>query len=251
MVSRVGCALVALWVVLAGSAQARAQECVPACRSGYVCHEGRCIDACNPACPVGQRCEAGGVCVDATLLAPVPQVSTGYLTVSTERVGSGSIDTGWAIDAGVWGIVNVAVALGVATAQLFIEDQVARGGVGIATVGYLAATGPLVVAGGASSEGRGATGLEVVGWITYGIGVTGGIVLSALNLTDDGPEDGFWYFIPLGMLAISHGLFAGDALIAGSRSSELSSRPALAPSFALVPDSRGGLHGIVSLSGAF
>ncbi|MGD8862085.1 MAG: hypothetical protein PVI30_18885 [Myxococcales bacterium] len=48
--------------------EAAAQEadappaCVPECRSGYLCHEGRCVSACNPPCGPGERC-ADGECL--------------------------------------------------------------------------------------------------------------------------------------------------------------------------------------------
>jgi hypothetical protein len=44
--------------VVAGDA-----ECFPPCRSGYLCHLGRCIEACNPPCPEGERCNESGECV--------------------------------------------------------------------------------------------------------------------------------------------------------------------------------------------
>lgn len=48
---------------MAVSFSVRAQECVPACRSGYICHEGTCIEKCNPPCPEGERCTDDARCV--------------------------------------------------------------------------------------------------------------------------------------------------------------------------------------------
>lgn len=48
-----------------------AQECVPACRSGYVCVDAQCVSACNPPCGNGESC-VGGECVAP---APPPQQS--------------------------------------------------------------------------------------------------------------------------------------------------------------------------------
>jgi hypothetical protein len=45
-------------------------ECIPACRSGYVCHQGQCISACNPPCAAGEVCTGAGVC-ERTAAAPV------------------------------------------------------------------------------------------------------------------------------------------------------------------------------------
>lgn len=53
------------WVLFSAVA-AMAQEdtsCFPACRSGYVCYQGQCIEACNPPCPDGERCSAEGECI--------------------------------------------------------------------------------------------------------------------------------------------------------------------------------------------
>lgn len=38
------------------------KACVPSCRSGFVCIEGQCVSACNPACPEGTRCTSEGEC---------------------------------------------------------------------------------------------------------------------------------------------------------------------------------------------
>jgi hypothetical protein len=37
-------------------------ECYPACRAGFVCHNGKCISKCNPPCPEGQKCTDTGDC---------------------------------------------------------------------------------------------------------------------------------------------------------------------------------------------
>lgn len=76
--------LAACAIVAAGGARAQAQvpadeaaeleahsestsdtdaRCVPPCRSGYLCHEGQCISACNPPCAGGEGCTAAGRCV--------------------------------------------------------------------------------------------------------------------------------------------------------------------------------------------
>lgn len=42
---------------------ASAEDCVPACRPGYLCHQAVCISACNPACEDGTLCSPAGQCV--------------------------------------------------------------------------------------------------------------------------------------------------------------------------------------------
>ncbi|MGE0325581.1 MAG: hypothetical protein AB7K71_23770 [Polyangiaceae bacterium] len=60
----------ALFVIAAFSPSlASAQECVPACRSGYVCVDAQCVSACNPPCGNGESC-VGGECV---VPSPPPQ----------------------------------------------------------------------------------------------------------------------------------------------------------------------------------
>lgn len=40
-------------------------ECVPACRTGYVCVQNQCVSACNPPCVDGETCVGQGQCVTA------------------------------------------------------------------------------------------------------------------------------------------------------------------------------------------
>lgn len=48
-----------------GAASPAPAACVPACRAGYLCHEGRCISMCNPPCPEGSACVDGLRCEPA------------------------------------------------------------------------------------------------------------------------------------------------------------------------------------------
>ncbi len=54
--------LLGLLASMLSASRASAQECVPQCRSGYVCASGACVSACNPACTAGQSC-VNGDCV--------------------------------------------------------------------------------------------------------------------------------------------------------------------------------------------
>jgi hypothetical protein len=49
----------------------RAQECVPTCRTAYVCIDGQCVSACNPPCEAGEKCTPEGSC-EAAAPAPAP-----------------------------------------------------------------------------------------------------------------------------------------------------------------------------------
>lgn len=54
--------LVVAAVTLLVSPSARAQQCIPDCRTGYQCMDGQCISSCNPDCPAGFECSAGRQC---------------------------------------------------------------------------------------------------------------------------------------------------------------------------------------------
>lgn len=68
---------------------AQAQDCVPSCRDGYLCHQGQCIAACNPPCAEGEQCVGDGQCVAAAAAPPVT-----YTAVDTSGGAAGSVDTG-------------------------------------------------------------------------------------------------------------------------------------------------------------
>jgi len=81
----------AVAVVIVGSLMtttAQAQDCVPSCRDGYLCHQGQCIAACNPPCAEGEQCVGDGQCV-----AAASQEST-YAVVDTSGGSAAPVDSG-------------------------------------------------------------------------------------------------------------------------------------------------------------
>lgn len=50
----------------APDAMAAYPQCIPNCREGYLCFQGRCISPCNPPCPADQACTSAGTCVEQT-----------------------------------------------------------------------------------------------------------------------------------------------------------------------------------------
>ena len=40
-----------------------ASSCAPSCRAGFMCVQGACVSACNPACRDSEQCSAEGQCV--------------------------------------------------------------------------------------------------------------------------------------------------------------------------------------------
>jgi hypothetical protein len=57
------------------------QPCVPSCRAGYACVDGRCLSPCNPQCPNAEVCTRNGLCLPATA-PPPPSVPS---TLATPR----------------------------------------------------------------------------------------------------------------------------------------------------------------------
>lgn len=57
------------------AAPAGGAACTPACRDGYTCMEGACVDACNPPCPAGAHCTGAGAC-ETDLPPPPPTYAT-------------------------------------------------------------------------------------------------------------------------------------------------------------------------------
>ena len=52
-------------LAFAGTAEAQAGNCFPACRTGYACSpSNECVSICNPPCGEGQLCTAEASCID-------------------------------------------------------------------------------------------------------------------------------------------------------------------------------------------
>jgi hypothetical protein len=79
----------AVWLAVVGEAcgdsasagvRESTAECFPACRKGYVCHEGQCVSKCNPPCPDNALCTDSGACIDKSdLINPYSRAS--YLVI--------------------------------------------------------------------------------------------------------------------------------------------------------------------------
>jgi len=122
---------------------AQAQDCVPSCRGGYLCHQGQCIAACNPPCAAGEQCVGEGQCVAAA----APPAT--YTAVDTSGGSAGSVDSGGkpstAIPAtfvGLGGFLLIAggVTFGTSEWSGFYYDTWGTGqyvGVGLMTLGAI------------------------------------------------------------------------------------------------------------------
>ncbi len=123
--------LIASWLLVAHGASAEERRetpasdgppatqaaCVPACRAGYVCVDGRCVMACNPPCAAEERCTAQGECEPRAMATsrefstdasdapmPEPTVDDASSERPTRRNSTGMMVTGIVL-AGAAGVV--------------------------------------------------------------------------------------------------------------------------------------------------
>jgi hypothetical protein len=183
-------------------------------------------------------------------------------------------DTGWAMGAGITGIISAVGVLGLSVgAAVNVDDTLTSMSMGgTATLGLIV-FGPVVSAGARSPTGEGvhgSTGLKVGGWVTYGLGVANAVTLLLMGaasaagddvLLDDATMAGL--ITVTGLLgATSLTLFSIDAFIARGqaarqmavRSSDQDAGLRIAPVFAPIapPAQHPGAAGMsVGLAGSF
>lgn len=214
------------------------EACFPACRQGYLCHSGACVEACNPPCGEGTTCSARGMCeADAGR-------SSGF--------ASGPGDPGYAVGAAVTGIVMAALSIGlyavVAGGQIangWVDVGLLWGGVGLPFI-----TAPIVGGGALSASGPGVTGLlplRVGAWIAYGgyfIAALGASIYAADHLGDIPDE----LAVTLAIVGVATELaFVIDALHTASQASSA----AAAPTASLVTSQSGVDGAVVGAIGVF
>jgi hypothetical protein len=245
-------------------------DCYPACRRGFVCSMGECVSRCNPPCAAGQQCLETGECVApespaqpsvtpqyAPQYTPPPQPPA-YVPEPYERPTTRAglrVTTGWAVGAGIYGAISMAVvaALTITSLATYYQAPVPTIIGAIATI-FFAISAP-IVAGGAGSarhsrQVSGALGARIVGWILYGLTLASAVISVALGAA------GLSVPIPLivtlgggGVLSLL--CFTLDAFISAGQAralkEQLSATPSLshAPYFGLVPSPGGRGLGIV------
>jgi len=65
--------------------------CIPPCREGYTCRDGKCLSRCNPPCPADYRCTDRLECVNkerTVYLAPPQEVYSAYKRAAVYAVDS-------------------------------------------------------------------------------------------------------------------------------------------------------------------
>jgi hypothetical protein len=149
--------------------------CVPACRSSYLCLEGRCVSACNPSCGVAETCTAAGECVPAAPAAPPPRATFVDSSPPTATTSGLDVDAGWARGAFYFGATSVALDVALTAAIVAANPakaDLARnlGGLSVVVFGV---TAPITTLGAASARTQAAvTGhprLRVASWVGYAL----------------------------------------------------------------------------------
>jgi hypothetical protein len=243
-------------VALASARPARAQAaaeaaCFPACRSGFLCHEGRCISACNPPCGAGETCTGAAQCVPT-----VPATPTVFLSEAAPAdVPPPVADAGWARGAFYFGATSVVIDVALTTAVVMTNPQQPStsrtlGGLSIAVFGV---TVPFLALGGGSArshpEVRGHFGLRVASWVGYALTLGGAAVLLARShhkIMDDKP------IIAVGALgALSTLGFTLDARASAMQAERLRGTSASQPIIGLTSGRAGGVVPTLGWAGTF
>jgi hypothetical protein len=216
----------------------REPACFPQCRSGYLCHEGQCLSACNPPCDAGQACTAAGECA---AVAPV------VVAPSVESQGASSApaaaDPGWARGAFYLGVASVALDVGLTAAVIATNPhQPGRSRtIGSWAIVAFGVTAPLTALGAASARGNpavvGRPRIRLASWITYGLALADSAYLlsqSRIAVIDNR------YVVGAGLLGtLSTVGFAMDAYASATSAEALRARTsmglAIAPNGAVVP----------------
>ena len=79
---------------------ALAEDCIPSCRSGFVCVRAQCVSACNPPCEAGLECRSDGECVSPRAAEPAV-TSPVAPPPSVEAASEPSVQTGFALNASI------------------------------------------------------------------------------------------------------------------------------------------------------
>jgi hypothetical protein len=217
---------------------ARADDCLPACRSGYVCVQATCVSACNPPCADTERCTEAGECVAreqpppvvTQVVMPPPPVAASppappvALVSATPPVDAAARDPGWARGAGVLGIVSGVAALSLAIgSEVTKDDQIPLLPLGITATTILGVGVPVTAAGAGSARNHplvtGSPALRIVGWIGYVMTMLDAASLVVVGFTDE-PVDG--HITSTGVLGLLTSLcFALDAFRSASQAEAL------------------------------
>lgn len=212
-----------------------ADACFPACRAGFVCASGECVEACNPPCGLGYACSANGAC------EPL------------EAAGVAGADAGYSIAAGVVGIIMTALTVGlyvtvaVGTSNYWVDVGLRWGGIGLPFI-----TAPIVGGGGLSASGvEGLLPVRIAAWSLYGVYAICSIVAALYAADNNGfVEDEPTIALAVGGIATELA-FVVDALYTGATANAAASPGAALPRVSFTSSS-GAIDGaVLGMGGAF
>lgn len=235
-----------------GQAPGTSGDCFPACRTGYLCHAGQCVSACNPPCGAAETCTSAGECISAA--PPAPNVFVGE-PLPTVAATAQTPDAGWARGAFYFGAVAVAIDIALTATVMATNPQEASlsrdfGGLSVVFFGV---TAPLIALGGASARNHpsvtGHPTLRVASWIACGLTLADAawlLLRSHRKVIDDG------WVASVGVLGTFSTLgFALDARTSAAQAEGLRTANVSRPSLGLAKGSAGGLVPTLGWAGSF
>jgi hypothetical protein len=266
MVGHRGVAVVTAYVVLMAPFWAHAQcKADVDCKGDRICENGQCVDPRTKKADPPPSVVPPPPPPEEKKEQPKEQTKEEDGVKVTIRDAGDPVEdeettAGWALPAGIIGLVSGVGVLGLSIGSALTSDEFSSTPsvpLGIAALVLLAAAGPIVfVGGGSARRAAGATGLvglRIAGWIAYGISILVGaylLLFTALG-TIDIPA---WPIVvdgAFGTLAMA--LFATDALVAHGEASEgaISQGPSLVPSLVMARESSGAAVPGIGISGRF
>jgi hypothetical protein len=74
--------------------------CIPPCRTGYICLQGRCVEQCNPPCRTGYLCNGKGDCIPvdkttSTVPGKIHKHTGFYLSINVGLTGGSNTTSGF------------------------------------------------------------------------------------------------------------------------------------------------------------
>lgn len=214
------------------------------CKGDRICIDGACVD---PGTYPSENMDDP----DDNRDDSVPEAALPPDQQKLERMAPGR--TGWTLPAGILGLSSAAATLGLGLASLATLDNLTDTDsiLGGSAILVLMAMAPVTAVGAHSGEARGSTGLEIAGWVTYGLGISSGLLaLAVVDVDDD--EAGPFVGVTIGFATVSLLSMAGSAFIAHGRSKSASTATrTVAPSAGLIVDSQGQAQPTIGLSLSF
>jgi hypothetical protein len=244
-----------------GQAAPSAPSCFPACRTGYLCHEGQCLSACNPPCGVGESCTAAGECHPAAVPTFTPAApSVGEVETSAVQAPAVA-DPGWARGASYFGFASAGLDVAL-TAAVIAKNPHQPGTartLGSWAIAVFGVTAPLTALGGASARGHAAVvgrpRLRLASWVSYALALADSAYLlsrSRIAVIDNR------YVLGAGLLGTFSTLgFALDAHASAAQAenvraqSQPISQPFSQPSMGLASSATGAIVPTWGWAGAF